>query len=50
LLVEEFSSNGEVCLNCLCQPRGQAQLLFMLLQFGKVELTHRQTPIGSSSR
>jgi len=25
LLVEEFSSNGEVCLNCLCQPRGQAQ-------------------------
>jgi len=25
LLVEEFSSNGKVCLNHLCQPRGQAQ-------------------------
>ncbi len=22
--VEEFSANGEQCLNCLCQPRGQA--------------------------
>ena len=25
LLVEEFSSNGKMCLNRLCQPRGQAQ-------------------------
>jgi hypothetical protein len=25
LPVEDFSSNGELCLNCLCQPRGQAQ-------------------------
>src|SRR5215472_15026330 len=25
LLVENFSSNGKVCLNHLCQPRGQAQ-------------------------
>jgi len=25
--VEEFSANGEQCLNCLCQLRGQAQLL-----------------------
>jgi hypothetical protein len=24
LLVEEFSSNRQVCLNRLCQPRGQA--------------------------
>ena len=24
LLVENFSSNGKVCLNHLCQPRGQA--------------------------
>src|ERR1700693_2335900 len=22
--VEIFSANGELCLNCLCQPRGQA--------------------------
>jgi type I restriction enzyme S subunit len=26
LPVEDFSSNGELCLNCLCQPRGQAQI------------------------
>ena len=26
LPVEEYSLNGEFCLNCLCQPRGQAQL------------------------
>ena len=25
LPVEIFSANGEQCLNCLCQPRGQAQ-------------------------
>jgi hypothetical protein len=25
LPVEIFSSNGQLCLNCLCQPRGQAQ-------------------------
>jgi hypothetical protein len=24
LLVEEFSPNGKMCLNRLCQPRGQA--------------------------
>ena len=26
LPVEIFSSNGILCLNCLCQPRGQAQM------------------------
>src|SRR5579864_3798824 len=26
LPVEKFSSNGELCLNCLCQPRGQAHI------------------------
>jgi ABC-type lipoprotein release transport system permease subunit len=26
LPVEQFSANGEQCLNCLCQPRGQAHL------------------------
>src|SRR6266852_2880842 len=25
LSVQIFSSNGKQCLNCLCQPRGQAQ-------------------------
>src|SRR5580704_13634165 len=25
LPVEDFSANGQQCLNCLCQPRGQAQ-------------------------
>jgi hypothetical protein len=25
LPVEGFSANGQQCLNCLCQPRGQAQ-------------------------
>src|SRR3979490_1007088 len=25
LLVDGFSSNGELCLNCLSHPRGQAQ-------------------------
>jgi hypothetical protein len=25
LPVEDFSVNGQPCLNCLCQPRGQAQ-------------------------
>jgi hypothetical protein len=25
LQVERFSSNDQLCLNCLCQPRGQAQ-------------------------
>ena len=24
--VERFSANGELCLNCLCQPRGQAHI------------------------
>src|ERR1700733_4404589 len=27
LPVEYFSSNGQLCLNCLCQPRGQAHSL-----------------------
>src|SRR5579859_7821370 len=27
LPVEKFSSNGQLCLNCLCQPRGQAQIV-----------------------
>jgi hypothetical protein len=30
LLVDEFSSNGELCLNCLSQPRGQAHLGAMM--------------------
>src|SRR5437870_5208574 len=28
LPVEQFSANGEQCLNCLCQLRGQAQIVF----------------------
>ena len=27
MLVENFSSNGKVCLNHLCQPRGQGRRL-----------------------
>ena len=27
LPVEDFSANGQQCLNRLCQPRGQAQLI-----------------------
>ncbi len=31
LPVEDFSANGQQCLNCLCQPRGQAHFLLTLL-------------------
>ena len=30
LPVEKFSPNGQLCLNCLCQPRGQAHVASLL--------------------
>jgi len=30
LPVEEISANGEQCLNCLSQPRGQPHILMAL--------------------
>ncbi len=40
LPVEYFSSNGQLCLNCLCQSRGQAHIssTFMRIQFGRGRL------------
>jgi DNA replication protein DnaC len=37
-LVEEFSANGKQCLNCLCQPMGQAQFL----TFGRERVAIRE--------
>jgi hypothetical protein len=30
LLVDGFSSNGELCLNCLSHSRGQAQIVLLI--------------------
>jgi hypothetical protein len=35
LPVEEFTANGELSLNCLSHPRGQAQVITELAKLGK---------------
>src|ERR1700733_10225375 len=62
LPVEYFSSNGQLCLNCLCQPRGQAHSLtsqpsieasvrlLELRQDGGEEQTHRCRRRSTSPR
>ena len=61
---EEFTANGELCLNCLCQPRGQAQLvvfplvkhlvglgwLLEQITFGKREWRVPKNPSEASKR
>jgi hypothetical protein len=46
LPVEKFSSNGQLCLNCLCQSRGQAH--FVLVSLESILLKDPNEPISKN--